>query len=84
MKYVVSYDLREPGRDYESLYAALNALDAKRLMQSEWCLRHNNTTAVELRDHFWQYMDNNDRLLVASLDNNNWAGRNLMFNPNDI
>ena len=84
MKYVVSYDLRKPGRDYQTLYDALEKLNAKRLMQSEWCLRHNDTTAAKLRDHFRQYIDGNDRLLVISLDSGNWASWNVMVDINKI
>ena len=78
MRYVISYDLRNPGQDYQTLYDALAAIGAKRVLQSQWCARRNNTTAKGLRDHFRQYMDSNDRILVTSIDSANWSGWNLI------
>lgn len=78
MRYLVSYDLNTPGKDYDELTDALQRLKAKRVLYSQWALRRNNTSAKGLRDHFWSYMDSNDRILVVQLDGRGWAARNLM------
>ena len=78
MRYVVSYDLGKPVQNYQELWDALDKLGAKRALQSQWCLRHNNTTAARLRDYFWRFMDSDDRLLVNSIDGVDWAGMNLI------
>ena len=78
--YIVSYDLLTPGRNYEPLYSELLRLGATRVLLSQW-LVGSPATAMQLRDHFWQYMDPNDRLLVNAIDQN-WAAFNLLVNPN--
>ena len=78
MRYVISYDLRKPGQNYQSLYDALENIGAKRVLQSQWGVRRNNTTAKNLRDHFRKYMDSNDRILVTSIDGHDWAGWRLI------
>lgn len=78
--YVVSYDLRVPGRNYDTLYTVLTQLGGSRILASQWLVR-SGSTSVELRDHLRQYIDQNDRLLVTSIEQN-WAGFNLLTNPN--
>ena len=78
MRYVISYDLNEPGQDYERLFAALKDWGAKKVLYSQWCVRRNGTTAAKVSDHFWQYMDSNDRILVIAIDGTGWAGYRLM------
>ena len=84
MRYIVSYDLNTPGQDYQKLYQALGALRSQRVLQSQWVLRSNNTNAVKLRDALRQYIDSNDRMLVTSLDNGEWAGWNLMCDVSKV
>jgi hypothetical protein len=59
----VSYDLLQPGRNYEPLYARLRALGAKRVLYSQWMLKHTGQ-ATDVRDDLKRYIDYNDRLLV--------------------
>ena len=82
MLYSVSYDLRKPGADYDSLYNALEGLGARRVLESEWVLRHDNTTASKLRDYLMQFIDQNDRLLVIAIQN--WASFNTMTDINQV
>ena len=79
MRYIVSYDLNKQGQDYTSLTDELKKFGAKKVLYSQWVLRHNSTSSAALRDHFWKFMDANDRLLVTELDGDNWAGMNLMI-----
>jgi hypothetical protein len=81
-RYLISYDLNAPGRNYEALFDELARLGAKRLLLSQWGLR-NPATAVAIRDHLWSFMDGNDRLLVSSLDVD-WATQNVAAPINEI
>lgn len=86
MRYVITYDLNAPetSNDYKKLIDALKALGAQKLQYSQWILRHANTTCVLVRDHLWQFMDGNDRLMVQSLDSADWASMRLMVDPNNV
>lgn len=84
MRYTISYDLNSPGKDYQALYDALTRVGAKRILYSEWVVRWDGTTAESIRTYVWSYMDANDRLMVTCLDSTDWAGINLMFNPNTL
>ena len=67
MIYQIDYDLRQPGRDYTSLYAAIQSLgDARRVLKSTWVV-DARYTAVQIRDHLAKYMDRNDGVLVTRL-----------------
>lgn len=84
MRYLISYDLDAPGKNYDKVIAALKAVGAQRVLLSQWVVRWNNTTATNIRSYVWSHMDANDRLLVSSLDSADWAGMNLMVDPNTI
>jgi hypothetical protein len=81
-RYLISYDLNAPGRNYDALFNELARLGAKRLLLSQWGLR-NAATGTALRDHLWSFMDGNDRLLVSSLDAE-WASQNTATAINEI
>jgi hypothetical protein len=70
-RYVISYDLRKPNyteRDYEELYAELDALGAKHIQDSVWAVR-SESDAAEIYDALWQHMHQaKDRLLVVRAD----------------
>ena len=77
VRYLVSYDLNKPGQAYERLWQELQTAGAKRVLDSQWVVRVTNMDAAGLRDYFWRFMDQNDRLLVVNIDSSNWAGTNL-------
>ncbi len=84
MRYVISYDLLAPGRDYTTLTNELRELRAQRILLSQWVVRRINTDAANLRDYLRRFIDSNDRILVTCLDSNDWAGWNLMVDPNTV
>ena len=84
MKYLVSFDLMTPGKNYENLTKALSDLGGKRVLYSQWILPRLNTTAAALRDHVRQFMDANDRVFVNTLDGTGWAGINLLVKPDSV
>jgi hypothetical protein len=77
MKYLISYDLLRPGKDYEPLWAALKKIGAARELESEWVVTLLNTTPLKVAEYVAQYMDANDRLLVTEMPAN-YAYMNLI------
>lgn len=65
--YIVSYDLRAPGRDYDTLYQRLQTYTHCKALESVWLL-DTPRTAAEIRDNLRPVMDGNDLLLVAKLE----------------
>ena len=63
--YLISYDLRQPGRDYERLYAAIKAFGTwAHIDESFWAVV-TTQSAVQVRDHLIQFVDSNDRVFVV-------------------
>ena len=83
-KYMISYDLKVPGQDYQTLYDELKNIDAKRVLASQWVFNRANTTASGLRDYFRSFLDSNDRLLIVEINGTGWAGWNLISKINQM
>jgi len=66
--YLVSYDLKKPGKDYQPLWTRLSEWKAIRILESVWIINWN-TTAVQLRDDLRAKIDQNDCLAVLRLSN---------------
>ena len=84
MRYVISYDLLTPGQNYNQLTEELHRFGARRLLQSQWIVRWDNTTAATIRNIIRAYIDANDRQLATCLDNADWAGSNLMVDLSTV
>jgi hypothetical protein len=56
--------------------------NAVQVLESLWCFKRVNTTAGELRDHFKQFIDGDDRLSGAEVTH--WATYNTLGTPKDI
>lgn len=69
MLYLISYDLNAPGRQYQPLYDALHALNARAALDSSWVVEHNNnnTSCQQLFEHLRPHLDTNDDLLVCAV-----------------
>ena len=85
--YIISYDLCQPDRDYNTLYKVLKTFPAwGRLTESTWAVV-SPKNCVEIRDYLMQFVDNNDRLIVILggksaawlrvIADNNWVKENL-------
>lgn len=74
--YHLGYDLCDPGKDYEPLWAFLHRIGV-RALASEW-LVETTMTRVQLAEAIARLMDANDRLLITLLPGNNWACKNLL------
>jgi hypothetical protein len=75
--YLISYDLRAPGRDYQSLYDAIKRIANGwcHCLESVWIIGHAGPAAM-IRDELKQHIDANDRLLVIKVTGD-WASWNL-------
>jgi len=62
--YIISYDLRKPGRNYDKLYEAIKAYGTwAHINESLWAVV-TSQTAVQVRDNLLQQIDLNDRIFV--------------------
>jgi hypothetical protein len=80
--YWISYDLDQPGQDYSDLLSKLRELKAKEVTRSDWLLA-SNSTPKEVREDLDQFLDNNDRIIVAEL-RENAAWRNLLISDDAV
>lgn len=73
--YLVTYDLRKPGRDYATLASAIQrvAMNFSRPLESVWLIT-SPLSASQIRDFLQQHVDANDGLLVVELARD-WATR---------
>ena len=75
--YWISYDLDKPGQDYSDLTNRLKQVHAQEVTRSDWLLPSDSTPA-EIRDDLAEYLDSNDRIIVAELKENA-AWHNLLI-----
>lgn len=75
--YIISYDLKSPGKDYEELIGALKSYETWwHHLGSTWCVV-TTKTAAEVRNHLKKYLDGNDMLLVVKSGGEGaWTGFN--------
>lgn len=80
--YFVDYDLNGKNKNYQDLYDDLESMGGKRVLESLWALRRDNTTCKSLRERLKVHLDDDDGLMVSEI--NDWAGRKLQYSPNDL
>lgn len=73
-KYIINYDLRKPGRNYDDLYKALNSFNNIHPMESCWIIKSANSTYY-IKNYLLTKIDSNDKLFVSKLDD--WESLNL-------
>jgi hypothetical protein len=64
----IDYDLRQPGRNYDPLYAAIKTLGSSwaHPLKSAWAV-DTHLSAAQVRDELLRQIDQNDGLLVTRL-----------------
>ncbi|GAA4027168.1 hypothetical protein GCM10022386_08160 [Flavobacterium cheonhonense] len=71
--YSITYDLSNPGRDYDTLTGAIKKYGFWwHQTGSVWLISANNTSTAVIRDYLKQFIDRNDKLFVAKLSGE-WA-----------
>jgi len=74
--YLVTYDLRAPGRSYDLVYEQLRNWKAVRIAESVW-LAELNGPAATIRDILQGLVDTNDRIFVIQqFTNAQWGAFN--------
>jgi hypothetical protein len=74
MVYLITYDLRVPGRDYTPLYNAIKKYeDWQHPVESTWFISSNHQ-ANDIYNYLFSFIDSNDRLLVIQVDRINKQG----------
>ncbi|WP_300796599.1 hypothetical protein [uncultured Bacteroides sp.] len=87
--YIISYDLCQPGMNYENLYKAIKSFPIwGRLTESTWAIV-SERNHIEIRDLLIQHIDLNDRLIVVLsgksaawskvIAPNEWVKSNLIY-----
>lgn len=71
---LITYDLRQPGRDYATLHDYLKQFTYCKGMESVWLL-DTTIEAPAMRDNLRQLIDDNDRLFVTPIAHG-WAAWN--------
>lgn len=80
--FFLEYDLRAPHRDYQNLYDELAKFSAVQILESLWCFNRINTNAAGLRNHFSQFIDQNDGIIVSQIAD--WASVGTNAVPHDL
>jgi len=78
--YIVTYDLSNPGRNYESLLKIMKAKTAWARLGGSSYLVLTELNATQLRDKLSIVLDNNDSLYVGLMGNSaawRWLGDNV-------
>lgn len=66
--YEISYDLSNPGQDYEGLHEAIeNVGDSLHALESYWLVDASNTSTSDIRDELKGELDTNDQLVVTKI-----------------
>lgn len=73
MLVLVSYDLKQPGRDYSAVYDLLKTVPAIRILESLWVLRTSQSVQT-WSDRIKSVVDDNDRFFVVDITNDTTAG----------
>jgi predicted P-loop ATPase/GTPase len=73
----ISYDLYNPGQDYEKVAEAIKSLGNWAKVQKSFWYVNSTYTASKAVDKVWSKMDGNDSLVVVDATNKNAAWRNL-------
>lgn len=73
--FIITYDLIAPDKDYQSLYEAIESYkEHAHPLESVWFVK-TSSSAENIRDHLKSYLDSNDKIFVAEIDD--WASKRI-------
>lgn len=72
MVFCVSYDLKNPNRNYQGLYEGIKSLGLWWHQTGSVWIVATEKSSVAIRDYLKQYLDNGDLLFVVAVKKN-WA-----------
>ena len=68
--FLISYDLKKPGRNYDDLYKKIKSFGKwYHCLESVWIIK-TSSTLQKVSDELVNQIDDNDRLLVVEIKNN--------------
>ncbi len=73
-KYLISYDLNSPGKNYNDLITRIKSYSWAKICKSAWAIS-STSSAAQIRDDLINYIDTNDILFVCPCDG--WASYGL-------
>lgn len=75
MVYLITYDLNRPGKNYASLYSALERLEYIKdtNLDSVWFIS-STSSAAAIYEYLRVHLDKNDRLFVTKLNSGEYFG----------
>ncbi|MBN8666129.1 MAG: hypothetical protein J0M30_01415 [Chitinophagales bacterium] len=65
--YIISYDLKNPGQNYEKILALIKSFGKWARLGGSAYLIVSTQTAVQVRDNLKTALDSNDKLFVGTL-----------------
>lgn len=68
MIYLISYDLKKPKKDYNSLYDTLKKFENCHILDSTWIIKTNKTTS-DIFDTLKAVVDNGDHFYIVDITN---------------
>jgi len=73
--YLINYDLRKPGQNYDGLYEAIKSYPSwAHPLESFWVVV-SETASTQIRDNLAKHLDKNDGLIVVKSANSGaWQG----------
>ena len=76
-KFLITYDLLTPGKDYHELFDAIESLSGHSWhgMQNIWFVKSVRLTSGSIRDILQNHVDSNDKLFICELSD--WASYNI-------
>jgi len=75
MIFLITYDLREPGRDYTSLYDAIKEIgDYNHPLESVWLIANDSMDVAKITTYLKNYMDKSDLIFVIDITESNRQG----------
>ena len=79
--YLISYDLRTPGKDYTNLYASIKQISPnwQHPLESTWLL-YTDLTANEIYNRIHMHLDANDRIFIIRVreeDKQGWLSKSF-------
>ncbi|MDP3583401.1 MAG: hypothetical protein Q8S39_15795, partial [Ignavibacteria bacterium] len=87
--YIIIYDLRNPGRDYKSLYEAIKSFGTwGKITESTWAIV-STLSSFQIYEFLSKHIDNNDRLFIIksgkdatwlnAIADNEWLKKHLIL-----
>lgn len=83
MVYLVTYDLKSPGRNYNGLYEQIKQLGTAwaHPLESVWFIDTPHSSATEIGNRLRSFMDDNDGLFVVLMTGNYYGFLNKEIWP---